>query len=109
MIMMSIFSEKIPHVNNNKNLHLEKILGKENVLLIKLLVWWIFLKEYSPKSDAPESTVEVGGRALSTMEPHQLKKVIRSALLTLDDLIQFNLVGLTNKLLFNFVSQNNKL
>lgn len=58
--------------------------------------WQLKLRE-DINSDAPESTVEVGGRALPSMEPGQLEKVVRSALHTLD-LIQFNLVGLTNKL-----------
>ncbi len=42
-------------------------------------------------------SVSVGGVALPAMEPGRLREVVHSALLTFD-LIQFNLVGLLQRL-----------
>jgi hypothetical protein len=57
-------------------------------------VSWFSVKTAGGESDV---TVSVGGVALPAMEPGRMREVVRSALLTFD-IIQFNLVGLLQRL-----------
>jgi len=94
-LLIAKISEK-PEVNEVKSCITLWTTQIQEGLELSRAHWQLKLRD-DTDSDAPESSVEVGGRALPAMEPAQLKKVIRSALSTLD-LIQFNLFGLTNKL-----------